>query len=38
MDSQALTGKVIDDSQTTETTSARELIVNEIHGRPIAAP
>ena len=31
MDSQALTGKVIDDSQTTETTPARELIVDEIH-------
>ena len=28
MDRQALTGKVIDDSQTTETTSARELIVD----------
>lgn len=31
MDSQALTGKVIDDGQTTETTSTGELIVDEIH-------
>ena len=31
MDRQALTGKVIDDGQTTETTSTRELIVDEIH-------
>ena len=31
MDRQALTGKVIDDRQTTETTSTGELIVDEIH-------
>ena len=31
MDGRALTGKVIDDGQTTEATSTRELIVDEVH-------